>query len=61
MTLWDALSAEWDATSSILVTFWRSDGVRYTFGAMSYFWTLDNPAQSSTNAVGRKGAGGTVS
>ena len=33
--------AEWDATS-VLVTFWRSNGGRYTFGATSYFWTLYN-------------------
>ena len=27
MTLSDALKSEWDATRSVLVTFWRSDGI----------------------------------
>ena len=43
MTLWDALRVEFDATRSVLVTFWRSDGVRHTFGATSYFGTFHNP------------------
>ena len=43
MTLSDALRVEWDATMSVLVTFWRSDGIRYIFGATSYLRTFYNP------------------
>ena len=43
MTLSDALKVEGDSTRSVLVTFWRSDGIRYTYGATSYFRTFCNP------------------
>ena len=51
MTLSDALKVEWDATRSVLVTFWRSDGVRYTFGATSSSWTLSNPVAGRSSGA----------
>ena len=31
---------------SVLVTFWRSDGIRHTYGATSYFRAFSNPARA---------------
>ena len=52
MTLSDALKAEWDATRSVFVTFWRSDGIRYTHGATSYFRTVSNPGRGVPRGCG---------
>jgi len=55
MTLWDALKTEWDATRSVPVTFGRSDGVRYTFGATSYFRTFYTPVARGNHLSIRNG------